>query len=122
MPPWRGLPSLGSKVVDGVVTLGLKGGGSAGIGQVAPARFLPGLWRPPRQGPWWGSSHRPSTLRVSGLVLLGGLVASLPSSAPLGVAVGAAPTARAQVKGYKIGPLLLCTDTNLSHKVSLSFL
>ena len=42
----------------------------------------------------------------------GCLVALLPSSAPLGVAAGAAPTARTQVKGYKIGPLLLCTDNH----------
>ena len=31
----------------------------------------------------------------------------------LGVTVGAAPTARAQVKGYKGAPLLLYTDTSL---------
>ena len=43
MPPWRCLPSLGSKVVYGFGTLGLKGGGSASVGQVAPARLLPGL-------------------------------------------------------------------------------
>ena len=35
-------PSLGLDVVDGVRTLRLKGGGLAGVGQVAPARLLPG--------------------------------------------------------------------------------
>jgi len=42
MPPWRCLLSLGSNVGDGVGTLRLKGGSSAGVGQVAPARFLAG--------------------------------------------------------------------------------
>ena len=107
MPPWRRLPSLGSKVVDGFGTLGIKGG-SAGVGQVAPARFLPGLWTPLRHGPCQGSSPRPSTLCVSGLALLW-LSCVFASSAPPSVAAGVATTARAQVNGNR-RPLLLYTD------------
>ena len=36
-------PSFGCNVVEGVGTLRLKGGSPAGVGQVAPARLLPGL-------------------------------------------------------------------------------
>ena len=80
------------------------------------------LGKLPRQGSCRGCGGRPGKGLAGGahLALLlfvflawrcsGCLVALLPSSAPLGVAAGAAPTARAQVKGYKIGPLLLCTD------------
>ena len=58
------------------------------------------------------SSPHPSALHVSDFERSSGSLATLlPSSAPLSVAVGAALTARAQVKGYKIGPLLLYTDT-----------
>ena len=54
IPPWRCLPSLGSNVVDGIGTLGLKGGvlcwrwasfpgkALAGAAEAAPARVLPG--------------------------------------------------------------------------------
>ena len=66
----RRFPSFGSNVVEGVRTLRLKGGSPAGVGQVAPARFLLGLWRPPRQGPCRGISPRPSALCVSDLALL----------------------------------------------------
>ena len=79
--------SFGSNVVEGVGTLRLKGGSPAGIGQVAPARFLPGLWRPPRQGPCRGSSPCPSALHVSGLALLWSSCA-FASSAPPSVARG----------------------------------
>ena len=116
MPPWRCLPSLGSNVVDGVGTLGLKGGALcwrwascpgkalAGAAEAAPARVLPGE----------------STSPLYSLVLLVfalpcpsfALVSLwLPSSALLSVAAGAALTARAQVKGSKGEPLILCTDT-----------
>ena len=83
----RRFPSFGSNVVEGVGTLRLKGGSPAGVGQVAPARFLPGLWRPPRQGPCRGSSPRPSALRVSGLALLWSSCV-FASSAPPSVARG----------------------------------
>ena len=70
---------------------------SAGFGQVAPARLLPG---PPRQGSCQGSPPRPLALRVSwSWRCFGCLVLRLPSSALLSVAVGATPTACAQVKG-----------------------
>ena len=85
---------------------------SVSIGEVAPARLLPGPRRPPRQGPCRGSPPRPLALCVSGLgVALVVLRLWLPSSALLSVAAGAALTARAQVKGSKGEPLLLYTDT-----------
>ena len=70
---------LGLDAVDGVRVLRLKGGGLAGVGQVAPARLLPGLCRPPRQGCCRGKPVLP--LRSSCLWLeccLGSLVPSLP--------------------------------------------
>src|SRR4051812_9569419 len=51
---------------DGVRTLRLKGGGLAGVGQVAPARVLPGLCRPPLQGSCRGDPPRPFALHASG--------------------------------------------------------
>ena len=86
------------------------------FGRAAPARVLPGLLR---QSPAWvlpGETAPP-------LCFFAFLVLALPwlfwasvlpwftSPALLGVAVGAAPTARAQVKGYKGRALLLYTDT-----------
>ena len=68
----------------------------------------------PRQGSCQGNLLHPSALCGLGLgvalIILGfGLtLAHLPVL--LGVTVGAAPTARAQVKGYKSVPLFLYTD------------
>ena len=103
--------------------LGSRVARSAGIGQVAPARLLPGPRRPPRQGSRWGSPPRPFALCVYGLGValpvlcfslercFGILVLLLPPFAPLSVAAGAALTACAQVEGEKGEPLLLYTDT-----------
>ena len=78
----------------------------------------------PQQGHCRGCGGRPGKGLAGGVHLApllfmflawhcsGCLVALLAFSTLLGVAAGAAPTARAQVKGYKIGPLLLCTDNN----------
>ena len=86
---WRRLELLGSRVAR-----------SAGVGQVAPARLLPGPWRPARQGPCRGSPPCPSALCISGLGVAS-LLLRLWLSSPvlLSVAAGAALTARAQVKG-----------------------
>ena len=81
------------------------------------------LGKLPQQGSCRGRGGRPGKGLAGGarLALLlfvflawhcsGYLVALLPSSTPLSVAAGAAPTARTQVKGYKIGPppTRLCT-------------
>ena len=100
--------------VDGAGDRGLKGGalhwcwtsrpdkGLAGA-EAAPARVLPG---------------EPASSLCSFVVLALALLwlswaSVLPwftSPVLLGVTVGAAPTARAQVKGYKGAPLLLYTD------------
>ena len=73
---------------------------SAGVGQVAPARLLPGLWRPYRQGSCQGGPPRPLAICVSDLgIALPVLCLWLPSSSLLSVVAGAALTARAQVKG-----------------------
>ena len=61
--------SLGLNVVDGVRTLRLKGGDFAGVGQVAPARLLPGLCRPPGKGVAGGSHFAPFALHASGLTV-----------------------------------------------------
>ena len=58
---------------------------SAGVGQVAPARLLPGPRRPPRQGSCQGggSPPRPLALCISGLgVASGRLVLSAPLLCP----------------------------------------
>ena len=116
MPSRRCLPSLGSNVVvGGVGTLGLKGGtprwrrasclggALAGAAEAAPARVLP------------GESTSPSCSLVFLVLALPSPSCAPasprpPSSALLSVAVGAALTVRAQVKGYKGVPLLLYTD------------
>ena len=54
----------------------------AGVGQVAPARLLPGPRRPPQQGSCQGSPPRPLALCVSILALLDHLVASAPCLCP----------------------------------------
>ena len=95
-------------------TVGSRVARSIGVGRAAPARVLPGLLRLPRQGSCRGNLLRPSAL--CGLGLGVALAASgfgftsvhLPCSA--WCAVGATPTVRAQVKGYKGAPLLLYTD------------
>ena len=53
---WRCLELLGSRAAR-----------CAGVGQVAPARLLPGPRRSPRQGSCRGSPPRPSVLCVFGL-------------------------------------------------------
>ena len=78
MPPQRRLPSSGSNVVEGVGTLRVKGGSPIGTGQVAPARFLSGLRKPPRQGPCRGSPPRPSAFCVSGSAWSSRLMPLLP--------------------------------------------
>ena len=101
---------------------------SVSIGQVAPARLLPGPRRLPRQGPCRGSPPRPLALwYLWSWRCLGHLVLRLLSgSPPLPCLVWpwrAAPTARAQVKGYKDVPLLLYTDRSprawATHKRSM---
>ena len=42
MPPWRRLPSLGSNVVDGIGTLGLKGGALCWRWASCPGKVLAG--------------------------------------------------------------------------------
>src|SRR4051812_30321507 len=91
--------------------LGSRVARSAGVGQVALARLLPGPRRSPRQGSCWGSPLRPLALCVSGLGIAlpvlrfwrehcsGILVLLLPPLALLSVAAGAALTTRAQVEG-----------------------
>ena len=98
MPSWRCLPSLGSNVVDGIGTLGLKGGALCWRWASCPGKGLT------------GGVHLALLLFVSMVLALFWLPCGFASSAPLGMAVGAALTARAQVKGYKREPLLLCTD------------
>ena len=67
MPPCRRSRALVLTFVDGIITLRLKGAGLAGVGQVAPARLLPGLCRPPRQGSCWRNPPCPFALYASGL-------------------------------------------------------
>ena len=75
--------------VDGVGTLKLKGGGLAGVGEVAPSKGLVG-----------GVSPCPSALRASEPECCASNLATLlPSFALLSAAAGAALTACAQVKG-----------------------
>ena len=113
MPPWRCLLSLAQRDVG---DRGLKGGSLcwcgascpgkdlAGAAEAAPARVLPG---------------EPASSLCSFVILALALLwlswaSVLPwftSPVLLGVTVGTAPTARAQVKGYKGAPLLLYTDT-----------
>ena len=92
-------------VVDGVGDRGLKGGALrwCWTAEAASARVLPGK-----------PASSLCSFVVSALALLWLSWASvLPwftSPVLLGATVGAAPTARAQVKGYKSAPLLLYTD------------
>ena len=103
MPPRGCLPSPGPNVVGWVGTCGLKGGSLRWCGRAAPARVLPGESTSPLCSWCLWSWH-----------CFGCLVLRLLSgSPPLPCLVWpwrAAPTARAQVKGYKGVPLLLYTD------------
>ena len=114
-------------IVGGFGTRGLKGGllcwrrascpgkALAGAAEATAARVFPGLRRLPQQESCQGSPPRPLALSVSwSWCCFGCLVLWLPSSALLSVAMGAALTARAQVKGYKREPLFLYTDKVLS--------
>ena len=71
----------------------------AGAAEVVPARVLPGVYLAPLL-----------FVSLALALLLVALCLRLPSSALLSVAVGAASTVRAQVKGSKGAPLLLYTD------------
>ena len=73
------------------------------FGRAAPARVLPGETAPPL---CFFAFLVLALLWLSWALVLPWFT----SPALLGVAVGAAPTARAQVKGYKGAPLLLYTD------------
>ena len=114
MPPQRCLPSPGPTWMMVLGTVGSRAAHSVGVGRAIPARILPGPLGLPRQGSCRGSLLRPSApcglgLGVALIILGFGLtLAHLPVL--LGVTVGAAPTARAQVKGYKSVPLFLYTD------------
>src|SRR3989337_3728751 len=57
MPPWKCLPSLGPNVVDGFGNFGLKEGALHWRQASVPARLLPGLRGPPRQGSCPGVAH-----------------------------------------------------------------
>ena len=87
------------------------------FGRAAPARVLPGLLRPSPARVLPGETAPPLCFFASLVLALLWLswASVLPwftSPVLLGVTVGAAPTARAQVKGYKGAPLLLYTDTH----------
>ena len=96
--------SLGLDAVDGVSTLSLKGGSLAGISQVAPARLLPGLCRPSRQGCCRGKSILPLCSSCLWLECCFWQPHSFPSSTPPSMVAGVATTALAQVKGYRKAP------------------
>ena len=110
MPPCRRLPNLGSNVVDGVGTLRLKGGGLAGVGEVASARLFPGL----RRLPWQDSCRGKPTLSLcSSHLWLGDALVVLRLRFLCPAKRGhrrAAATAHAQLKGYKKDPYF-CTLT-----------
>lgn len=114
--------SLSLDVVDGVRALHLKGGGPVSASQAVPARILPGLRKPPRQGSCQGSSLS-SALCL--LLCTPWSSCIFPSTASSSLATGVATTARAQVRGTK-GPKLMYTDTlsslTLSKRVSLLIL
>ena len=110
MPPRRRLPSLGPNV-DGVGTLRLKGGGLAGVGQVAPVRFLPGLRRLPRQGSCRGKAHLvPSLLAPLSWRCSGSLVSLLPLLSRQARTQACGRDCPRTSKGVQKGPLLLYTD------------
>ena len=105
MPPQRCLLEPWPHVDDGVGDRGFKGGLLCWCGVSCPGK---GLAR--------GTCFVPLLFVVLALaLLLLSWVLVLPwltSPVLLGVTVGAAPTARAQVLGYKIAPLFLYTDTS----------
>ena len=119
MPPQRCLPSPGPTVVGWVGTCGLKGGSLCWcLGKLPRQKSCRGRGGCPGRGLAGGLHLAPLLSCVSGLgvasdhlVPLASL--RLPSLALLSVAVGAAPTVRAQVKGSKGAPLLLYTDNVL---------
>ena len=84
-------------------TVGSRVARSVGVGRAAPARVLLGETDPPL-----------CLFAFSVLALLwlswASVLPWLTSPVLLGAAVGAAPTARAQVKGYKGAPLILYID------------
>ena len=96
-------PEPWPNVVDGVGNCGLKGG------------VLRWCWTGrPGKGLVRGTCFVPLLFVVLALALLwlprASVLPRFTSPALLGVAVGAAPTVRAPVKGYKSAPLLLYTD------------
>ena len=116
MPPQRCLPEPWPHVDDVVGDRELKGGSLCWCGASCPGKGLAG-----------GVHLALLLFGVSGL----GVVSSrlvplasplLPSPALLSVAVGAAPTVRAQVKGSKGAPLLLYTDNRATITCIVSFL
>ena len=96
-------PKPWPNVDDGVGDRGLKGGSLCWCGASCPGKGLAG-----------GTCFVPLLFVVLALALLwlswASVLPWLTSPVLLGVTVGAAPTARAQVKGYKGAPLLLYTD------------
>ena len=94
---------------------------SVGAGRAVPIRVLPGPLRPPRKGLAGGTCFVPLLFVVLALALLrlpqALVLPRFTSPALLGVAVGAALTARAQEKGYKDAPLFLYTDTKVGADV-----
>ena len=65
MPPRRCLPSPGPTGMMALETVGSRVACSAGVRQVAPARILPRLRKPPRQQFCRGSPPRPLALFAS---------------------------------------------------------
>ena len=91
---------------DGVGDRGRNGGSLCWCGASCPGKGLAG-----------GTCFVPLLFVVLALALLwlswASVLPWLTSPVLLGVTMGAAPTVRAQVKGYKSAPLLLCTDRSL---------
>ena len=105
MTPQRCLPEPWPHVDDGVGVRGLKGGSLSwcGAAEAAPAWVLPGEPASSLCSSWSWPWHCSDCLGLRVLPWLS-------SPVLLGVTAGAAPTARAQVKGYKNAPLFLYTD------------
>ena len=114
MPPRRCLPSPGPTWMMVLGIVGSRVARSVGVGRAVPARVLPGPLRPPGKGLAGGTCFVPLLFVVLALALLwlswASVLPWLTSPVLLGVTVGAAPTARAQVMGYKVRPSL-CTPT-----------
>ena len=111
MPPWRHLPRLGSNVFVGIGNLGLKGGAFRWYWVSSPGKALAGAVEAAPARVLSGESTSPSCSLsfCLGIALIVWWL-WLPIPAMLSVVVAVALTARAQVKGYKVEPLLLYTD------------